>query len=348
MKFEILAKRGKARRGILEVSGRQARTPFFMPVGTAGTVKALAPRQLRELGVEALIVNTYHLHIRPGEEIVKKLGGIHRFMGWDGLVASDSGGYQVFSLRGLIEVKPWGVRFRNHIDGSLVELTPERVLDIQEALGTDLRMVLDRPLGWPYGRDEAERAVELTLRWAERSIRHFRASGHRGALFGIVQGGVYADLAVRCAQELIKMGFDGYAVGGLALGEPPEARRETLEALSEVLPEGKPRYVMGIGYPEDLELAVSLGYDMFDCVLPTRNARNGQAFTSEGALNIRNSRFKEDPRPLDPACSCYVCRTFSRAYLRHLVLSGEILGAWALTYHNVGFFVRFVKKLAEF
>ncbi len=345
MNFKVISQKGKARRGVLEISGRRAETPFFMPVGTAGTVKALPPRELRELGVETLIVNTYHLHQRPGEEVIRKLGGIHRFMGWDGLVASDSGGYQVFSLKGLYEIDDQGVRFRSHIDGSPVELTPEKVLDIQEALGTDIRMVLDQPLGWPYTRDEAARAVERTLRWAERSIRHFRENGHRGALFGIVQGGVYADLAAQCAGELVKMGFDGYAVGGLALGEPPEARRETLEALSEILPENKPRYVMGIGYPEDLATAVSLGYDMFDCVLPTRNARNGQAFTSQGKLNIRNARFKEDSRPLDPACSCYVCRTFSRAYLRHLVLSGEILGAWALTYHNVGFFVRFVKSL---
>jgi queuine tRNA-ribosyltransferase len=335
--FAISATDGPARTGTIQTPRGEIRTPAFMPVGTAGTVKAMLPESVRETGADILLGNTYHLMLRPGAERVAKLGGLHRFMHWERPILTDSGGYQVMSLSKLRKIDEDGVKFRSHIDGSEQFLSPERAMEIQRLLGSDIQMVLDECPAFPAERATIETSLGMSMRWAVRSKKAFgEQPGH--ACFGIVQGGVYPDLRQRSARELIQIGFDGYAVGGLAVGEPQSAMFETLEATVPSLPEDRPRYLMGVGKPDDIVGAVMRGIDMFDCVLPTRSGRNGQAFTREGALNLRNARFAEDSAPLDAQCHCPACRNYSRAYLHHVVKAGEIIASMLVTWHNLVFY----------
>jgi queuine tRNA-ribosyltransferase len=307
-----------------------------MPVGTAGAVKAVTTGELRAVGTTILLGNTYHLYLRPGHAVVRELGGLHRFMNWDGPILTDSGGFQVFSLEGLRKIDDEGVRFRSHLDGSTHLLTPEISMEIQAALGSDVAMAFDECPPLPSPREAIEAAVERTTRWARRCREAWRGDG---ALFGIVQGGPHADLRERSASELIALDFPGYAVGGVSVGEPPEAIATAARTSAAMLPEDRPRYLMGVGRPEDLVEGVAAGIDLFDCVMPTRNARNGQLFTSEGKINIKNEGYRTDPRPLDPACACETCRGYSRAYLRHLYVSKEILAARLHTIHNLAYYL---------
>src|SRR6267142_1400042 len=316
-----------------------------MPVGTRAAVKSLSPDDLREAGAQIVLSNTYHLLVRPGPELVRELGGLHRFMGWDGPILTDSGGYQVFSLAKRRKLSARGVTFRSPIDGATHELTPERVVEIQHALGVDVMHPLDECLAYPATREETERSLALTLRWAERARAAHRASGADGALFGIVQGGFHEDLRARAAAATVALGFDGYAIGGMAVGEPKPLMRELTALVAAALPADRPRYLMGVGKPDDLVEAVARGVDMFDCVLPTRNARNGQAFTADGPLTLKQARYAKDAAPLDAECACYACRGFSRAYLRHLFMSSELLAYRLLTLHNVTFFLRLVRDM---
>jgi len=323
----------------METAHGVVRTPLFLPVGTLGVVKSLGFDDLRGMGVEAFIANTYHLYLRPGMETLARLGGIHGFTGWDGPVVTDSGGYQVFSLRDLRTVSEDGVEFRSHLDGSQHFFTPESVVDHQRVIGSDIALCLDECVAFPADHGTAEHAVETTARWAERSLRRFRTHPGSQALFGIVQGSVYADLRARSARQIVSLGFDGYAVGGLSVGEPRAALHATAARTVEMLPDSRPRYIMGVGEVEDVWACVGMGYDMMDCVLPTRNGRNGQALTSGGKLNLRNARHRTDDAPLDPACTCPVCRTYSRAFLHHCFRSGELLGMRLLSLHNVHFMI---------
>jgi queuine tRNA-ribosyltransferase len=313
-----------------------------MPVGTAATVKAMMPESVRETGADILLGNTYHLMLRPGAERIARLGGLHKFMGWERPILTDSGGFQVMSLSGLRKITEEGVTFQSHIDGHREFLSPERAMEIQRLLGSDIQMVLDECPALPATHDKIEKSLALSIRWARRSKAAFGEQSdeeRRGrACFGIVQGGTYADLRRRSAEELLQIGFDGYAVGGLAVGEPQTAMFETLEATVPHLPAGQPRYLMGVGKPDDIIGAVLRGIDMFDCVLPTRSGRNGQAFTRGGPLNLKNARHADDPEPLDPWCRCPACRRFSRAYLHHVVKAGEIIAAMLLTWHNLTFY----------
>lgn len=310
-------------------------TPAFLPVGTSGSVKTLTPEEIREAGTQAILANTYHLHLRPGEGIVKELGGLHSFMHWDGPILTDSGGFQVFSLSDLRKVTPDGVLFRSHLDGSERFLGPADAVRIQEDLGADIMMVLDECLPYPATRAQAAASLERTLAWAERGKE---AWSGRNALFGIVQGGVYPELRRRAAEGLVAIGFPGFALGGFSVGEPPPLMYELVGEMAPLLPVERPRYLMGVGLPVDLVEAVGRGIDLFDCVLPTRNARNGYLFTAAGGLNIRNAAFASDPRPPDTACPCYTCRRFSRAYLRHLHLAREVLGLRLNTIHNIAYY----------
>lgn len=314
-----------------------------MPVGTQGSVKAIEHRELEELGAQVILGNTYHLYLRPGAEIVAKAGGLHDFAGWKRPILTDSGGYQVFSLTELRTIEESGVRFRSHLDGSEHVFTPESVIDIQRALGSDIMMVLDECPPYPSSYDYAKESNELTLRWARRCREYAEqrgpVHGHRQALFGIVQGGTYADLRERSASVLMTMDFDGYALGGLAVGEPVEAMYDVVERCEAVLPAEKPRYLMGVGTPENLLEAIDRGMDMFDCVMPTRNARNGMLFTRNGSVNIRNAMFKADFSPIDPECHCYTCSRHTRAYLRHLFQAKEILALQLATIHNLAFYL---------
>ena len=343
--FHVEARSGRARAGRLTTPHGIVETPTFMPVGTAGAVKAMTMRDLREAGAGIILGNTYHLMLRPGDELIADLGGLHAFGGWTGPMLTDSGGYQVFSLSDLRTIDDDGVRFRSHIDGSPHVLTPERSIQIQMNLGADFIMAFDECPPYPAEREQVDAAVTRTTQWAERS----RAAHRRDDqwLLGIVQGGVFPDLRERSARELLPMDFPGYAVGGLSVGEPKDDRDRVLEVLDPMLPEEKPRYLMGVGTPEDIVESVARGIDMFDCVLPTRNARNGQLFTSQGRLSIRNARFKRDPRPADPACGCYTCRSASRAYLRHLHQAGEITAAVLMTIHNVSFYLDTLKRIRQ-
>lgn len=331
-----------ARTGVLSVRHGAIRTPAFMPVGTAATVKAMLPGSVRETGADILLGNTYHLMLRPGAERIARLGGLHRFMDWDGPILTDSGGFQVMSLAGLRKITEEGVRFQSHIDGHVEFLSPERAMQIQALLGSDIQMVLDECPALPATRPALEKSVALSMRWAARSRAAFDEQGDEAragrACFGIVQGGTFADLRQRSAGELQQIGFDGYAVGGLAVGEPQTAMFDTLEATVPHLPADRPRYLMGVGKPDDIVGAVLRGIDMFDCVLPTRSGRNGQAFTRDGPLNLKNARHADDPAPLDGECACPACRRFSRAYLHHAVKSGEIIAAMLLTWHNLTFY----------
>lgn len=344
--FSVTAKEDAARTGIIRTVHGEIRTPAFMPVGTAGTVKAMLPGTVRELGADILLGNTYHLMLRPGAERVARLGGLRRFMNWPHPILTDSGGYQVMSLSQLRKIDEQGVTFRSHIDGVTHVLTPERSIGIQLLLGSDIIMVLDECTAFPATFEQAEKSMELSMRWAVRCKAAFAdAPGH--ALFGIVQGGVYPELRERSAKALCETGFHGYAVGGLAVGEGQESMFETLQATVPYLPADRPRYLMGVGKPADIVGAVLRGIDMFDCVLPTRSGRTGQAFTSEGVLNMRNACHAEDPRPLDATLGCPASRDYSRAYLHHLVKSKEILGAMLLTWHNLAYYQDLMRRIRE-
>lgn len=322
-----------------------------MPVGTQGTVKTAAPRDLHEAGAEIILGNAYHLYLRPGHALIRQAGGLHQFMGWDRAILTDSGGYQVLSLADLRKVTDEGVTFQSHLDGSHHLFTPEKVVEIQVALGADIMMCFDEPLPYPASREDASRAARRTADWAERCHQAW-TKGPPGpnpdpALFGIVQGSTYPDLRKENVRRLVETDFPGYAVGGLAVGEPESATWEIVEACAQELPEEKPRYLMGMGYPEDLVEAVGRGMDMFDCVLPTRNARTGTAFTSQGKVVVKNAAYASDFTPLDPECPCYACRQFSRAYLRHLFNAGEILGPRLLTLHNLHFYLGLMGRMRE-
>jgi len=337
--FRLLAQDGLARRGVIETPRGAIRTPAFMPVGTVGSVKGLYPEQVAEAGADVLLGNTYHLMLRPGAERIARLGGLHKLMRWPKPILTDSGGFQVMSLSAIRKLSEDGVEFRSHIDGSRHLLTPERAIEIQCLIGADIQMQLDECVAYPAERHDAERAMQLSLRWAARCKDAFaRRAGPGQALFGIVQGGVYADLRRASAEGLVALDLPGYAVGGLAVGEGQATMLATLAATLPHLPQEKPRYLMGVGTPEDLIEAVALGVDMFDCVLPTRNGRHGLAFTWAGKVNLRNARHAEDTAPLDPASSCPAARDYSRAYLHHLVRSGELLGSMLLTWNNTHFY----------
>ncbi len=317
-------------------------TPAFMPVGTQATVKGVTPQQLREIGAEVVLSNTYHLHIRPGERLISKLGGLHRFMSWDGPILTDSGGFQVFSLAKLMEISDKGISFASHIDGSRHDLTPEMAVTIQQELDSDIMMCLDECIPYPAGKDHAKEAADRTILWARRSLD---ARTDDRALFGIVQGGMYPELRLRSAKEISSMPFEGLAIGGLSVGEDRETMLAVLDTTVGYLPVEKPRYLMGVGSPVDILEAAARGIDMFDCVLPTRNARNGMLFTQHGTLSIKQARYKDDPRPPDEDCSCYTCRNFSRAYLRHLFLSREILSSVLNTIHNLHFYLELMSDI---
>jgi queuine tRNA-ribosyltransferase len=345
MKFELLKTDGVARLGRLSTPHGVVETPAFMPVGTQGTVKSLTPEDLREVGAQILLANTYHLFLRPGHRLIADLGGLHRFMAWDGPILTDSGGFQVYSLASLGKVSEEGVRFRSHLDGSEHLLTPELAVEVQQALGADIIHPLDECLAHPAPRAETEASLALTLRWAARSkAAHAKGDG-RQAMFGIVQGGGYEDIRRRAVEETRALEFDGYAIGGLAVGEPRPLMLDLLELTAALLPQGEPRYLMGVGKPPDLVEAVARGVDLFDCVLPTRNARNGQLFTSDGVLAIKHSRYAADPRPAEEGCPCYACRNFSRAYLRHLFLARELLAYRLLSLHNLRFYLALVAEV---
>ncbi len=337
--------RCRARLGELRCAHGTVPTPIFMPVGTLATVKAVPPRDLEEAGAKIILGNTYHLFLRPGHELIAALGGLHRFMGWDRPILTDSGGFQIFSLEELAEISEEGAAFRSHIDGSRLFLSPEKAVEVQQALGSDIMMALDTCIPYPAGYDTAARATELTGRWARRC----RAAHTRRELllFGIVQGGMFPELRRMAAEELVDIGFDGYAIGGVSVGEPVEEMREMTRVSAELLPRERPVYLMGVGTPEDLVESVSMGVDMFDCVMPTRNARNGMLFTSTGRIVIKNSRFRDDPGPVDEECDCYNCRNFSRAYLRHLYVSREILASYLNTVHNLRYYLRLMEGMRE-
>jgi queuine tRNA-ribosyltransferase len=328
---------GAARAGRIATPRGEIRTPAFMPVGTAGTVKAMLPGSVRDTGADILLGNTYHLMLRPGAERVARLGGLHKFMGWQRPILTDSGGFQVMSLAKLRRITEDGVRFQSHIDGAEHFLSPERAMEIQRLLGSDIQMVLDECPAFPETKPDIEKSLALTTRWAKRSKTAFGEQPGR-ACFGIVQGGIFADLRRRSALSLQDIGFDGYAVGGLAVGEEQSAMFETLDATVPHLPADRPRYLMGVGKPDDIAGAVLRGIDMFDCVIPTRSGRNAQAFTREGTLNLRNARHADDPTPLDAQCACPACRQFSRAYLHHVVKAGEIIASMLLTWHNLTYY----------
>ena len=335
----------RARCGLLTTAHGPVQTPIFMPVGTNATVKAMRPADLREVGAQIILANTYHLYLRPGHRLVEQLGGLHRFMAWDGPILTDSGGFQVFSLAELRKITEEGVQFRSHIDGSSHLLTPELSIGIQQSLGADVIMCFDECPSADADRSYVERSLELTTRWARRSKQaHTRQDQ---LLFGIVQGGRFPELRQRSAAELQEIGFAGYALGGLSVGEEKPVMHAVMDACESQLPTDHPRYIMGIGTPEDLVEAVWRGYDMFDCVMPTRNARNGMLFTSQGRVNIKAKQYEEDQGPLDQNCSCQVCRTYSRAYLRHLYRSDEILSSILNTYHNIAYYLDLMSRMRE-
>jgi queuine tRNA-ribosyltransferase len=344
--FALLARDGRARRGRVTTAHGSFETPAFMPVGTAGTVKGLTPEQVAATGAEIILGNTYHLMLRPGAERIARLGDLHRFMNWPGPILTDSGGFQVMSLAELRKITEDGVTFKSHIDGTRHELTPERAVEIQRLLGADITMVLDECTPFPVERDDAEKSMALSMRWAQRCKEAFEVRPGHG-LFGIVQGSVFEDLREASAAALTGIGFDGYAVGGLAVGEGQATTLRMLEATLPALPEDRPRYLMGVGKPEDIVAAARRGIDMFDCVLPTRSGRTGQAFTRRAVLNLRNARHQDDPRPLDPDCRCPTCRDYARAYLHHLFKAGEMLGPILLTVHNLSYYQELMAALRK-
>ena len=355
--FQIAARHGSARAGVFDTPHGRVLTPAFMPVGTLATVRALDPLELRQAGASMLLANAYHLHLRPGDDVIQELGGLHRFMAWDGPLLTDSGGFQVFSLQGLRRVDEEGVEFRSHIDGSRRRFTPELVVRIQRRLGADVMMQFDHVIPGQADRSTARDASERSLRWLERSRREFERTreavvvarltdqGGGQTLFPIVQGGTFVELRREAARAIRQMGdWDGYGIGGLSVGEPKHSMMEVLEALDPELPQDRPRYLMGVGFPSDLVEGIRRGVDLFDCVAPTRMGRNGTALTSQGRLNIKNAALRSDPGPLDPECSCSVCTRFSRAYLRHLFVSEELLALRLLSLHNVHFLLELMRR----
>ena len=344
--FELLAQEGGARLGRLTLAHGQVDTPVFMPVGTYGTVKAMAPEELEGLGARIVLGNTFHLMLRPGAEVVAlHREGLHGFMNWPRPILTDSGGFQVFSLAELRRIDEQGVRFRSPVDGAEVRLTPEDAMDVQRALGSDVAMAFDDCTAYPATEAQARESMERSMRWAVRSREHYYRDRPPGELFGIVQGGMYRSLRLASLETLRRQDWAGYAVGGLAVGEPEEERLQVLETLAPYLPVDRPRYLMGVGYPHDIVAAVARGIDMFDCVLPTRNARNGHLFTSEGIINIRNAVYQRDTGPIDSACGCLACRHYSRAYLRHLDRCDEILGRRLATLHNLHFYLSLLQQI---
>jgi queuine tRNA-ribosyltransferase len=356
--FRVTDTDGRARRGVMTTAHGQVETPAFMPVGTQGAVKGLTHRDLEALGVEILLSNTYHLYLRPGDDLIARRGGVHRFISWTRPILTDSGGYQIFSLAARRTIDEQGARFQSHLDGSSHLLTPEKATDIQAQLGSDIAMVLDECLSQPSSVDEVRQSVARTVRWARRARTRLLAlrdgpvdgvvvTNAGQAQFGIVQGGVVPELREESACETVALDFEAYAIGGLSVGEPVDIMYDIVERTTEWLPRDRPRYLMGTGTPEDLVESVARGVDLFDCVLPTRNARNGQLFTSQGRLNIGNARYAEDDGPADPACGCYTCQTFSRAYLRHLYLAREINAAALNTLHNLNFYLDTIRRIRE-
>ena len=357
--FQLLAETAAGgRRARLHLPHQAVETPVFMPVGTQGTVKSVSQDTLEALGAEIILGNTYHLYLRPGHEAIRRMGGLHKFTAWPRALLTDSGGFQVFSLSSLRKVSDDGVHFRSHLDGSSHFFTPEHSIDVQIALGADISMAFDECTEYPADRRRAEESLRLTMAWARRSLDHFRAhrhevpwfgpkSRHTQCCFAIVQGGMYLDLRRQCAKQFVEMGFDGYAIGGLSVGEPRELTLEIIAETLPLLPRGKPRYVMGVGYPEEIEQYARMGVDMMDCVLPTRAARHGLLFTSEGRMNIKNKQYAEDQGPPDPACDCMVCRRYSRAYLRHLMQAGEPLAGTLNTIHNLAFYLGIMRRVRD-
>ena len=334
----------KARKGLIITPRGNFHTPVFMPVGTQGTVKAMSTEELQQIGVQIILCNTYHLYLRPGWEIIKNLGGLHRFINWPGPILTDSGGYQIFSLSSLQKTMEEGIIFKSHIDGSEHFLTPEQIVDVQVALDSDIMMVLDECLPYPVSFEVAKKALDKTVRWAKKSKAHYQ--GKRG-IFGIAQGGIFKELRKKGAEELVKLNFDGYALGGLSVGEPYNLRFDIISFTSEFLPREKPRYLMGIGTPREILEGIEEGIDMFDCAMPTRIARTGTVFTWRGKVNIRNAKYKGDTLPLDPFCDCYTCKNYTRAYIRHLIWAREILGMRLTTYHNLYFLSMLLRKAQE-
>lgn len=352
LEFTLKKTSGKARRGEMKLNHGVVQTPIFMPVGTYGTVKAMAPNELEEIGSQIILGNTFHLWLRPGLDVIEKHGGLHQFMGWDKPILTDSGGFQVFSLKGLRKITEEGVKFASPINGDKLFLTPEVSMQIQRVLNSDIVMVFDECTPYkindrPATEEEAAKSMRMSLRWARRSKDEFVRLGNPNALFGIVQGGMYEHLREESLEGLKEIGFHGYAVGGLSVGEPKEEMHRIMEKIIWQLPEDKPRYLMGVGTPEDLVEGVSQGIDMFDCVMPTRNARNGWLFTRYGDIKIRNSKYKDDLRPLDPTCDCYACKHFSRAYLHHLQKVNEILGARLNTIHNLHYYLHLMQEIRD-
>jgi queuine tRNA-ribosyltransferase len=347
LRYELIATDGAARRGRVHARHGTIETPAFMPVGTYGTVKAMTPEELEGLGAEIVLGNTFHLMLRPGADVVAELGGLHRFMHWQRPILTDSGGFQVFSLAKLRKISEEGVRFRSPIDGSEVRLTPEDSMDVQRKLGSDIAMMFDDCTAWPATHDGARASMERSMRWAKRCHARYYCDEPPGDLFGIVQGGMYGDLRRESLDALLELDLPGLAVGGLAVGEPEPERLRVLEEILPHMPADRPRYLMGVGRPEDIVAAVQRGVDMFDCVMPTRHARNGHLFTSTGVINIRNAVHQRDPGPIDPACACYTCRNYSRAYLRHLDRCKEILGSRLNTIHNLHFYLDLMRRLRE-
>ncbi|MBM4219244.1 MAG: tRNA guanosine(34) transglycosylase Tgt [Gammaproteobacteria bacterium] len=347
MKFELLAADGSARRGRMAFARGCVETPAFMPVGTHGTVKGVTPEELLACGAEMVLANTFHLMLRPGAEIVRAHGGLHGFMQWGGPILTDSGGYQVFSLAAMRKLSEQGVRFRSPVDGAEVFLDPEGSMRVQRALGSDVAMVFDECTPFPATEHAARESMELSLRWSERSRLAFDALSGEGVLFGIVQGGMFATLRLASLEGLERQGFAGLAIGGLSVGEPPEERARVLAALLPAMPQHKPRYLMGVGRPEDLVESVAAGVDLFDCVMPTRHARNGHLFTAAGVINIRNACHATDTGPVESGCACYTCRNYSRAYLRHLDRCGEMLGPRLATLHNLHYYFSLMARMRE-
>lgn len=351
--FQLLNTSGEARRGELTTAHGKVQTPFFMTIGTVGAIKGLIPSEVGDLGGQVILSNTYHLHLRPGEDIVEKAGGLHKFMNWDGPILTDSGGYQVFSLSGIRKLSEEGVEFQSHLNGEKIFLTPEKAVEIQLKLGSDIIMVLDECPAADKDRWYVEQSLELTTRWARRCREKFSISksqfpnSNKRLLFAIVQGGMHGDLRRKSAEQLMEIDFDGYAIGGLSVGEPNEVMYKILDEITPVLPKDKPRYLMGIGTPQDILEAVERGVDMFDCVLPTRNARHGHLYTSQGIVRIKKAQFKEDFTPLDPECVCYTCKNFTKAYLRHLFVANELLALRLNTLHNVAFYLNLMKNIRQ-
>lgn len=338
-------KKSEARLAELSTNHGEIETPIFMPVGTQATVKAMTSRELKEINSQIILANTYHLYLRPGDELIKKAGGLHEFMNWDRPILTDSGGFQVFSLSDLREIKEEGVYFRSHLDGSKHFISPEKSMQIQKNLGSDIVMAFDECPPYPAERDYVEKSLERTIRWAERCKKEMEASDQ--ALFGIIQGGVYPELRKRSVEEMKKFDFPGYSIGGLSVGEPKEEMYKMLDYTTPIMPRNKPRYLMGVGTPEDLVEGIYHGIDMFDCVMPTRIARHGQVFTSKGRMTVRNAQYKDDFTPLDEECDCHVCQNYSRGYIRHLIKRNEILGVRLTTYHNLYFMLDLAEKIRE-